>query len=43
MNLLNKLKNIFCKDYSVEDNEDGGKSYEVNVQSGVREVSSENG
>jgi len=39
-----KIKKLFNNnDIEVSENEDGGKSYEVTVKSGVKEVSSENG
>jgi len=38
--MLEKLKDIFSNDLKVEENENGGKSYEVTVKSSSKEVRS---
>ena len=41
MNVMNKLRNLFCEDFAAEENENGGTSFEVNVKSSTGEVFSE--
>lgn len=40
MDIMNKLRNLFCEDFKAEVNEDGGTSYSVEVKSSTEEVSS---
>ena len=40
MDKMDKLRNLFCKDFRAKENENGGTSYSVEVKSSTEEVSS---
>ena len=40
MDVMDKLRDLFCDDFEAEENKGGGTSYNVTVKSSTEEVSS---